>query len=45
MGEELFKAVPAKSKKLLTIEKGGHFAPISKEYTQTIIDEMLKMGL
>lgn len=45
MGEELFKAVPAKIKKMLTIEKGGHFAPISKEYTQAVIDEMLKMGL
>ena len=43
MGEELYNSVPASSKKLYTIKKGGHFAPISNEYTETVIDEILKM--
>lgn len=43
MGEELYDKVPSTSKKLYFIEKGGHFAPISKEYTETVVEEIVKM--
>lgn len=45
MGKELFGSVQSNHKGLLTIEKGGHFAPVSDEYTDKVIDKITEMLL
>ena len=41
MAEELFNRVDTNKKELMTLENGGHFAPFSKRYTDSVVNRIV----